>query len=51
LNPFDDNVIEQTGISEEITEQRFELSADSVLQMQGMGLHDVSEFWQEMKVH
>jgi hypothetical protein len=44
LNPFDDNAIEQAGISEEIKEQRFELSTDRVLKMQGMGLHDVPEF-------
>jgi sialic acid synthase SpsE len=51
FSPFDDNAIEQAGISEEIKEQLFELSTDSVLKMQGMGLHDVPEFWQKMKVH
>jgi hypothetical protein len=51
LNPFDDSATEQAGISEEIKEQLFELSTDSILNMQGMGLHDVPEFWQEMKVH
>jgi hypothetical protein len=50
MNPFDDNAIEQAGISEEIKEQLFELSTDSVLKMQGMGL-DVPEFWQKMEVH
>jgi hypothetical protein len=51
FNPFDDNAIEQAGISEEMKEQLFELSADRVLKMQGMGLHDVPKFWQKMKVH
>jgi hypothetical protein len=51
LNPFDDSATEQAGISEEIKEQLFELSTDSVLKMQGMGPHDVPEFWQKMKVH
>jgi hypothetical protein len=49
LNPFDDNAIEQAGISEEIKEQLFELSADSVLKMQGIGPHDVPEFWKKIK--
>jgi hypothetical protein len=44
LNPFDDDAIEQAGISEEIKEQLLELSTDSVLKMQGMGLHDDPEF-------
>jgi hypothetical protein len=50
LNPFDDNAIEQARISDEITEQLFKLSADSVLKMQGMGFDDVTEFWKKMKV-
>jgi glutamine synthetase type III len=50
LNPFDDNAIEQAGISEEIKEQRFVLSTDTVLKMRGMGLDDAPEFWQKMKV-
>jgi hypothetical protein len=44
LNPFDDNAIEQTHISEEINEQLFELFTDSVLKMQSMGVHDVPKF-------
>jgi hypothetical protein len=51
LNPFDDNAIEQARIPEEIKERPFELSADSVLKMQGMGLHDFPELWQKMEVH
>jgi hypothetical protein len=51
LNPFDDNAIEQARIPEEIKEELFELSADSVLKMQGMGPHDFPEFWQKMEVH
>jgi hypothetical protein len=51
LNRFDDNAIEQAGISEEIMEQLFELSTDSVLKMQVMGLCDVPEFWRKMKFH
>jgi hypothetical protein len=51
LNPFDGNAIEQAGISEEIKEQLFELSTDSSLKMQDMGLPDFLEFWQKMKVY
>jgi hypothetical protein len=51
LNPFDDNAIDQARIPEEIKEELFELSADSVLKIQGMKRHDVPEFWQKMKVH
>jgi hypothetical protein len=51
LNPFDGNAIEQARIPEEIKEELFELSADTVLKMQGMGLHDFPEFWQKMEVY
>jgi hypothetical protein len=51
LNPFDGNAIEQAGVLEEIKEQLFVLSTDSALKMQGMGFHEVPEFWQKMNVH
>uniref|UniRef100_K7FHT4 DUF4371 domain-containing protein n=1 Tax=Pelodiscus sinensis TaxID=13735 RepID=K7FHT4_PELSI len=49
LNPFNYNAIEKARISEDMKEQLFELSADSVLKMQGMGLGDVAIFLQKMK--
>jgi hypothetical protein len=50
LNPFDGNATEQARIPEEIKEELFELSADTALKMQGMGLHNCPEFWQKMEV-
>jgi hypothetical protein len=41
---FDENAIEQRGISVEIKKKFSDLSTNSVLKMRGMQLQDVPEF-------